>query len=149
MSERFTPAVLRVLREAGCFEGRQADTAASSEAYLREWGLPIHRMAADILSEFDGLNCYAKDTKSWLKFDVREVLMWSDPWEVPAFGWVTGQPLCPVGHGNGSILLIRRVRRGRLVEGRLARVRPRGVISLRAGHAFPSRLWSSHLGVHR
>src|SRR5262249_19221270 len=24
----------------------------------------------------------------------------------PAFNWITGQPLCPIGHGNGCILLV-------------------------------------------
>jgi hypothetical protein len=106
MANRFTPAVLRVLRQAGWSEGRHADTAAASEAFLREWRFPVHRAATEIIGEFDGLKCYAKDTDSWLDFDVRGALMWSMPWQTPAFGWVIGQPICPVAHGNGCILLM-------------------------------------------
>lgn len=106
MAERFTPTVLRVLREAGWLEGRRASTAASSEAYLREWRFAIHWIAADVIREFDGLKCIAKDTQSWLNFDVRGALMWNLQWQAPAFAWLIGQPLCPVAHGNGCILLL-------------------------------------------
>lgn len=106
MADHFTPAVLRVLREAGWSECRRADTAASSEAILQEWGFAIHSVAADIIREFDGLKCLAKDSESWLDFDVRGVLMWNLPWQTPAFAWVIGQPLCPVAQGNGCILLL-------------------------------------------
>ena len=106
MAERFTPAVLSVLREAGWSEGRRADTAASSEAFLREWGFAIQRVVADVIREFDGLKCLAEDTQSWLDFDVRGALRWNLPWQTPAFGSVIGQPLCPVAHGNGCILLL-------------------------------------------
>jgi hypothetical protein len=106
MPERFKPAVLRVLREAGWSDGRRAATAASSEAFLQAWGFAVHRFVAEVISEFDGLKCMANDTQSWLNFDVRESLMWNLPWQTPAFAWIIGQPLCPVAHGNGSILLL-------------------------------------------
>src|SRR5205814_8851017 len=77
-----------------------------AEWFLREWGFPIHIAAAEILHEFNDLDCHAKDTGSWLKFDVRQALMWGVPKQVPAFGRVIGEPLCPVACGNGCILLV-------------------------------------------
>ena len=105
MTERFTKPVLRVFRKAGWSEGRRPDTTAT-EAFLREWALPLLPAALAIIREFGGLKCEAADTGSWLDFDVPEALMWFEPWQAPALAWVTGQPLCPVGHGNGCVWLV-------------------------------------------
>jgi hypothetical protein len=107
MDDRFTSAVLRVLREAGWFEGRRVDTVVT-EAFLQDWGLPLLPAATAILHEFDGLKCEVKDrrTCTWFHFGVLESLMFFSRWQAPAFAWITGQPLCPVGHGNGCVWFV-------------------------------------------
>jgi len=105
MAGRFTRLVVRVLREAGWSPERRVDTG-EVEALLGDWGFPIHQADADVLTEFGGLDCRSGSTGSWLRFGVKEALRWTVPAQVPAFGRIIGQPLCPVGHGNGCVWLV-------------------------------------------
>jgi len=105
MAVRFTEPVLRVLRSAGWSEGRRVDTAGT-EAYLREWGLPLIPTALAILREFEGLKCRADETDRKLTFDVPEALMWFDSWQAPALTWLTSQPLCPVAYGDRMVWFV-------------------------------------------
>jgi hypothetical protein len=105
MAERFTPTVLLVLRAAGWNEGRRVDTH-DAESFLRRWGFTINPAACAVLREFLGLACHAPDTGSWLHFDVEESIRCMIAERIPALGRITGEPLCPVGCGNGGMWLV-------------------------------------------
>jgi hypothetical protein len=93
----------RVAQKLDCAQMHAVD-ADEAQTILTNNGLPVSVPVSDFLSKFHGLHFDLAN--GFLDFDVRKVLEWLEPDQIPFLPKLTGQPLCPIGYGGRMHILI-------------------------------------------
>jgi hypothetical protein len=106
MNFRLSGEAERVLRQVGWHPERHAAPEGLVRR-LESMGFAVNVAAYDFIDHF----CFLaidnlKTWPSFLRFDPGEALNWIKSSDIPYLDALTGRPLCPIGHGGGSLLFI-------------------------------------------